>query len=298
MNILFRVDSSSTIGLGHLMRCLVLAQQYQQQHVIFATQNLSGSAHQKIKKNNYPIITLTSNTDKELNSIIIKNNIDMVVFDHYEIDYNYEKYIKEKTGVKILSFDDTYQKHYCDILLNHNIYAKKEQYKDLVPDNCEIRCGKKYTLIRDEFKKIISKKRQINKKKPTAFVAMGGVDYSNISLLVLKVLMRFDDIIINLATTSANRNISKLQNFAQKHSPLNIHIDNENIAYLMDNSDFAVVTPSVIVYEVMILNLPFIAIKTAKNQKLFYKYLKQNKYHVLHEFNIDILSSHIQAILR
>ena len=88
----------------------------------------------------------------------------MVIFDHYGIDYQYEKQIKIKTEVKILSFDDTYEKHHCDILLNHNIYAKKEQYKDLVPDFCELRCGRKYTLIRDEFKKIGHKERQINKK--------------------------------------------------------------------------------------------------------------------------------------
>ncbi len=34
---------------------------------------------------------------------------------------------------------------------NHNISAKKEKYKDLVPKWCEIRCGEKFTLLRDEF---------------------------------------------------------------------------------------------------------------------------------------------------
>jgi hypothetical protein len=38
MNILFRTDSSSTIGTGHIMRDLVLAQQYPNDNIIFATQ--------------------------------------------------------------------------------------------------------------------------------------------------------------------------------------------------------------------------------------------------------------------
>ena len=33
--------------------------------------------------------------------------------------------IKKETTVTILSFDDIYKTHHCDILLNHNIYAKK-----------------------------------------------------------------------------------------------------------------------------------------------------------------------------
>jgi len=36
--ILFRADSSSTIGTGHIMRDLVLAKQFQDAHIIFATQ--------------------------------------------------------------------------------------------------------------------------------------------------------------------------------------------------------------------------------------------------------------------
>ncbi len=49
MNILFRVDSSSKIGLGHLMPCLVLAEQYKKDNVIFAKVSI---------KNNYQLIMI------------------------------------------------------------------------------------------------------------------------------------------------------------------------------------------------------------------------------------------------
>ncbi len=298
MNILFRVDSSSKIGLGHLMRCLVLAEQYKKDNVIFASQDLAGNTNNKIIKNNYQLIILNSNTQKELLQTIKKYAINMVVFDHYGIDYKFEKSIKEKTTIKILSFDDMYQPHHCDILLNHNIYAKTEQYKNLVPKNCDIRCGKQYTLIRDEFRQIKPKQHQINKQNPVVFVAMGGADTSNISLSILKILLEFDNIIINLATTSANKNLAQLQNFSKTHYNINIYIDSENIANIMDNSNFAIVTPSVIVYEVMYLGLPFIAIKTTDNQKYIYQYLKSNSYLVINDFNVVLLQDKVNNILK
>lgn len=49
-NILFRADSSSTIGTGHIMRDLVLAEQFKDSNIIFATQELPGNIYHKVKK--------------------------------------------------------------------------------------------------------------------------------------------------------------------------------------------------------------------------------------------------------
>jgi spore coat polysaccharide biosynthesis predicted glycosyltransferase SpsG len=110
-NILFRADSSSLIGLGHIMRDMVLASQYKDSNIIFATQDLPGNINKSVQDASYTIEILKSNDMDEVLPLITKYSIDLVVIDHYEIDYKYEKKLKEKTGVTILSFDDTYEKH-------------------------------------------------------------------------------------------------------------------------------------------------------------------------------------------
>ena len=293
MNVLFRVDSSSKIGLGHLMRCLVLAGQYKKDNIIFATQSLDGNADQKIIDQGYKLILLDDNSTDELCKKIALLHINNVIFDHYGIDDKFEKIVKKRTNVKILSFDDTYEKHYCDVLLNHNIYADARQYEGLVPEFCDVKCGKKYTLIRDEFKKVKIKKSQINKESPVIFVCLGGADPGNVSLAVLKILAEFDNATITLATTSANRNIGKLQDFSKQCQNISICVDC-NIAAMMSNSDFAVITPSVIIHEVMSIGLPFISIKTADNQKMMHKYLCEKNYYALDLSELSKLKREVQ----
>jgi UDP-2,4-diacetamido-2,4,6-trideoxy-beta-L-altropyranose hydrolase len=81
MNILFRADSSSTIGTGHIMRDLVLAQKYAQKgaSIIFATQDLDGNINSKIVEVGYKIENLKSNSFKILNKVIKKLKINMIV---------------------------------------------------------------------------------------------------------------------------------------------------------------------------------------------------------------------------
>jgi len=151
--VLFRADASSTIGTGHIMRDLVLAKQYPDSKIYFATRALDGNLNDKIKQEGYEVIDLKSNDIEELDKVIKKLDIDLLIIDHYEIHYEDEKRLKTKNQhLKILSFDDTYEKHYCDILLNHNISADEKRYKDLVPKDCEHRCGEEYTLLREEFR--------------------------------------------------------------------------------------------------------------------------------------------------
>ncbi len=289
-NILFRADSSSTIGTGHIMRNLVLAKEFEGDNIIFATIDLEGNINHKILESGYRVEVLKSNSIDELNGIIKKFSIDMMVVDHYEINCHNEKELKTKNpNLKIMALDDNYNRHYCDILLNHNIYADKKRYIDLVPKGCEIRCGAKYTLIRDEFKKERERKRVL--------LAMGGADHSNINTLILKVLHKFPNVEVNVVTTTANKRLDRLKKDIKYKNWVTLHVNSTKIAKLIKNSDFAITTPSVMLHEIIFMGLPFIAIKTASNQDDMYRYLVENGYSALEEMSVKELRVAITKIL-
>lgn len=281
MNLLIRADSSSTLGLGHIMRCLILCQQYPDATITFACQNLSGNIIDTIP---YPVHILSTNEPQELITLIQKLNIDQIIFDHYGIDKIFEKYIKEQTAVTILSLDDTYQKHHCDILLNHNICADASRYDGLVPLHCELRCGGEFTLIRDEFKQ--------EHLFPRAtiydiFISMGGADSSNITLDILNCIDPSNSVCI--ATTTANAHLTQLLAHTLENDNIEVHVNSSEIAKLLHQSSLAIITPSVMVHEVMFMGIPFIAIQTADNQSEMANYLDCHHFDVMHSFDTQVL---------
>ena len=73
-NLFIRVDSSPEIGIGHMMRCLTLAQELKNNFdkIIFLTQKDSGDFIGTIMKNKFEVIFIpTTNNDPN----IIKNLI-------------------------------------------------------------------------------------------------------------------------------------------------------------------------------------------------------------------------------
>jgi UDP-2,4-diacetamido-2,4,6-trideoxy-beta-L-altropyranose hydrolase len=282
MNILIRADSSSQIGLGHIMRCLVLATQYPEDTVQFACQNLAGNILDKIP---YNVHILNSNSSEELIALINTLKIDMVIFDHYDINADDEKRIKEQTSVRIMSLDDTYKPHHCDILLNHNISAAADRYIGLVPSHCELRCGNTYTLIRDEFKK---EKNVSREKTYDLFIAMGGADTTNLSTKILSTLNPALNICV--ITTTANAHLSELLAYTLECDSIEVHVNSNEVAKLLNQSALAIITPSVMVHEVLFMNIPFVALKTADNQNDLFEYLKHHGYNAIEEWTSDSIA--------
>lgn len=265
------------------MRCLTLASSYNEANIFFATQHLEGNLNNKILENGYKVLDLIDNSFEQLDQIIKNQHIDLIVFDHYEIDSEFEKKIKDANpAIKILSIDDNYKPHYCDILLNHNIYADAKKYKSLVPKYCEIRCGEKYMLIREEFKA----EREIKREKIyDLLLIFGGADLYNLNLEILQSIE--SDLNVAIITTTANRNLENLKKFIKDKTNIKLFINSDEVAKVINQSHFAITTASTTAQEVLYMKVPFIAIKIADNQADMYKWLNTNGYSVIDGFDRD-----------
>jgi len=122
----------------------------------------------------------------------------------------------------------------------------------------------------------------MRKKIYDIFIGMGGTDSTNINIPILHNIP--DSLTVCLVTTSANTNLDELKKYVNNKKNISLHVNSNEIAKLMNQSKFAIITPSVMVHEVLFMNIPFLAIKTADNQDDIYTYLKQKNYKVFENF--------------
>lgn len=281
MNILIRADSSSSIGVGHIMRDLVLAERHPNDSIRFACRDLPGNIIDKIP---YPVHRLTSDAPQELIYLIRHQHIDLLIIDHYGIDAQTERILKEATGITLMSVDDTYAPHHCDILLNPNIYADPTRYDSLVPEGCELRCGREFLLVREEFFRL---RHHPKGDDAPVLIAMGGSDPLNLSMQILPLLPPGTP--VNLVTTQANPRLEELRGYVTEHSDITLHLNTPKMAALMQESRYAILAPSSVAHEAITLGIPFIAVQTAPNQSEFVRYLQDNGYRTMESFDPDTL---------
>ena len=229
MKIVFRVDASLKIGIGHVMRCLTLAKELKQRNyeILFICKNLPGNIIARI---NFPVSILphyghsqsnsfytewlgsSQEQDSEQTIKVIPQNTDLIIIDNYALDELWHKQLRPYTD-KIMVIDDLANRQFdCDILLNQNLGAQINDYKDKTPEGCKLLLGCDYALLRPEFAKLRDKallKRTKTKKIKNILISMGGIDLANKTFEILQDISDNLNIVVVLGSSSPHNKMIK-----------------------------------------------------------------------------------------
>jgi len=150
MKVVFRVDSSLDLGLGHLMRCLILADALRKKgvNVFFVCRELFNNGILLLQKKGFVVKRLSDDDiayrkladikpfsvekqrlDAERTKECFAKNeqADWMVVDHYGLGDVWGNTIRT-FAKKLMVIDDlANRKFVCDLLLNGNYYTNKEQ---------------------------------------------------------------------------------------------------------------------------------------------------------------------------
>jgi UDP-2,4-diacetamido-2,4,6-trideoxy-beta-L-altropyranose hydrolase len=285
MNIVFRVDSSTQIGAGHLMRCLTLADELKKQahNIVFICRELNGNLISLIK---HKVLTLpvtqgflsndfylnwlgaTQEDDAKQTIEVLSKNIDLLIVDSYGLGELWHQQLRKFTQ-KIMVIDDLANRQFdCDILLNQNLGSKKEEYVDKVSESCQLLLGCDYALLRSEFVEFrgeVLAKRQQTKVIKHILISMGGSDSKNLTYEVLQQLDNNFNIIVVLGSVSPHNEM--IENYAKNKKNIKVIIDADNMAELMFNADLAIGAGGSTSWERCCLALPTLLFVTAENQR-------------------------------
>ena len=292
--IIIRVDSSAQIGSGHLMRCLTLAEQRRQDvdnEIYFISRDLENNLNDLIIRRGFSLkllqrheidlslkgyaawLTVPQEVDAEETIKILKTlgTVDELIIDSYAIDINWEKLIRPYVK-KIFVIDDlANRKHDCDILLDQNFHEDielaKERYLKLVPENCELRIGLKYTLLRQEFYDAKKNLRYRDGRIKNILVFYGGSDLTNETMKALRALVNLNlkNVTVNVVVGGSNSQREVIEKFCSQHG-FNFYYQVNNMAELMNAADLALGAGGATTLERLFLQLPAIVTAVADNQ--------------------------------
>lgn len=279
MNVIFRTDANAQIGTGHLMRCIALAQAWQNQggSIIFLSQLENDRLGKMICGKGFELFSVDNpypdpgdeKRVRNLSAYTGKAHPSWVVLDGYHFDPAYQSALRA-TGCKVLVIDDmAHQPEYnADILLNQNIQAENLNYNCSPDTLCLL--GTRYVLLRKEFLNGKGAKREIPETGRRILVTLGGADSENVTLTVVRALKRLErsDLEVKIVVGALNPNRQSIEK-ELRFSPFDFQILSSvtDMPFLMAWADIAVSAGGSTCWELMFVGVPFLVVILSENQE-------------------------------
>lgn len=273
----FRVNASTSIGLGHLMRCLALAQALNKEQFdsVFLVNSEAETICQSREDWVGKVIVVPSNinVDEELSFIAQQCNDEkaqVFVLDGYQFDDGYRANLKP-LSIPIICFDDSSldsQNPPCclhaDIIINGVSDAVQVDYQQANPTS-KLCVGDKFRVLRDEF--VTVKTNDLDNRKRVT-ISMGGSDPLDLSrplLIALKNKNLNDK--LTLITGAAYANLDWLKEFKQYNAFNFEHIhDCQHIAQVFADSRWVISAAGGSQFELQSCGAPASLLIVADNQ--------------------------------
>ena len=292
MKVFFRVDASASMGIGHLMRCLTLAEALRERdvqiHFVCREHigNLIALLQQKaleVTELPAPLINNTLHSDdyahwlgvtqeidaEQTIAALNCEDIDWLVVDHYGLDVEWEQRLRPHVG-KLLVIDDLANRHHeCDLLLDQNYSLEGEyRYRDLLPKYCKLLMGPRYALLRPEYSAYRKTLRTNDGLVRKVFVFFGGSDPDNMTCMALESLCyaELKHLEVDVIVGANNPHIENIKQQVLRRPLTNLHKSQPHLADLMILADLALGAGGITTWERMCLGLPTVLVTIAENQ--------------------------------
>lgn len=267
MKIAIRADGGSQIGMGHIMRTLVLAKELAKTNDVFyickVDNSLSSkykSGIDKVKAEGFNVVTINENNIiNDLKNIAV----DCLITDSYDVN---EEYFNLTKGMfEITGYVDDMNLHYfnVDFIINQNIGAEEYSYK--ANKDTRLFLGTNYTMLREEFRK--NPNKNIKKEVQNFMITVGGADPNGITNIICNYVKDLEfKFHIVIGPSFREENIKKLIYLENLKDNINLYF-NANMIEIMNECDIAISACGSTLYELSACRVPVLGLIIADNQE-------------------------------
>lgn len=290
--LLIRADAAPRMGTGHVMRCLALAQAARRQGLNVHLISRLGIdwLGRRLAQDDIPLKVLQDSPPAVENPISLLQQLQVqglprpgpdgapiwVALDGYHFDAACQKAVL-RAGYRLLVIDDYAHlpEYYCDVLLNQNSEAERLPYHGSIGRKL---LGPNYVLLRQEFLLARAKARQrVRPPQPQKIlVSLGGgnfIEYLE-KIAANMCLPQLKGRTVRVIQGGMDRS-RILAAFGSCPADLEILPWVSDMPSLLLDTDLCITAGGSTCWELCYLEVPFLAVEVAENQKNVVSYLSR-----------------------
>lgn len=279
--LLYRADGNSSIGLGHLVRLLALADQLRGlAPSVFLVRTPSAATAQLIRDAGWPIQELPAPVSAVAEAEWIAQNVllrsDILILDGYEFTHDYQQCLRQ-SGCRLVYVDDLCAwPVVADILVNHSPGITPANYQAPLPD--KLLLGPAFSLLRRPFVQAATLPQQAEPAFTSALICFGGADPLGLAHRTLTALLRLPQFRrISIIVGGAFGDTTGLQELAAQHAALAIaihrQVEAEALVELLQTHTVVIAPASTILIETLVLGRPALTGYYVPNQRALADYV-------------------------
>lgn len=274
--LILRADASTRMGAGHVMRCLALAQAWQDAggRAVFASAECPAPLAGRLRDEGAGVAGLEAEPggedDARATALLAgREGARWIVVDGYQFGGEYQRALKG-AGPRLLFVDDAgHAGHYsADLVLNQNVYADAGFYAAREP-RTRLLLGTRYALLRREFRRWTGQRREAPGGARRVLLTMGGGDAPNVTLKALCgiELTESEPLSVTVLVGGGNPHRGELEAFAARsRHRVELKRGGTDMPELMAEADVALTGGGTTCLELALMGLPFIIFVLAENQ--------------------------------
>lgn len=268
--IVFRVDASAAIGLGHLRRCLTLAELFRERghEVLFVCRALADNLNDDVRSAGFALAELGSDDDAaETLAVLGHAPVAAIVVDHYGLDAEWERAMRP-LGARMIAIDDLADRpHDIDVLIDVTPGEDHARaYDGLLPEGCLRLTGPGFAMLRPEFRAAPPLRDGTIGRVLVSFGAVDAEDRCGAAYEAVRAALGADvEIDVVLSRIAPHR--EALEQRAAADAGLKVHVDTPAMAELMRAADVAIGAGGTTSWERARLGLPTLVAAIAANQR-------------------------------
>lgn len=268
-SIYIRTDGNKVIATGHVMRCLAIAEKLRLRGIDVIFVLADAEMELFINKHGFQTIILATTWNdldgeiEKFQSLIIKNQIKVVLLDSYYVTEYYFGEISKYT--KIVYIDDLHNVKYpIHAIISYSVRTQNVTYGSKLKTT-RMLMGGKYVPLREEFENVVP---QTRKEVTNLLITMGGSDPANATCRIVDSLvnsLRYRNIKIHVVTGQLYHNLPELLQISEADN-ICIYRNVLDMKSLMQSCDIAIAACGTTLYELCVCGIPTICVEISENQ--------------------------------